>query len=252
MQTATGAYAELTETYHRLGYVTLRDCFTPEEVGEWQAECDRILASDIVNRENIRTPFRMNSGNTPERVDPVVDISPVFANLVADNRLLAPLRALLGDNVILFKDKLILKLPETDGYIMHQDWAWGWQDLCPADDILSVSVQIDGADPENGSIELFGGYHHKLLPPAGLQTNFRADELALIDPERGEKVRTKPGDMLIFHALTPHQSGRNTSTRPRRSLYLTYNAARAGNLRDAYYDAYAARAATSKAGTFFR
>jgi ectoine hydroxylase-related dioxygenase (phytanoyl-CoA dioxygenase family) len=51
-------------------------------------------------------------------------------------------------------------------------------------------------------------------------------------------METIPGDLLIFHSLTPHQSGKNHTTHPRRSLYLTYNAERAGNLRDEYYKHY--------------
>ncbi len=168
-------------------------------------------------------------------------VSPLFEKRVADERILAPLRAIFGAETELFKDKLILKLPGVEGYKMHQDWAWGWQDLCPADDILSVSIQIDGANPHNGCIELFPGNQHQLLTPQGLQTNFRAEEIARIDMEKGEKITTLPGDALIFHSLTPHQSGPNTAATSRRSLDLTYNAARAGKLREEYYDAYRAR-----------
>jgi 2-aminoethylphosphonate dioxygenase len=34
----------------------------------------------------------------------------------------------------------------------------------------------------------------------------------------------------------PHRSGPNRTAHPRRALYLTYNAASEGNLRQAYYD----------------
>jgi ectoine hydroxylase-related dioxygenase (phytanoyl-CoA dioxygenase family) len=60
----------------------------------------------------------------------------------------------------------------------------------------------------------------------------------MIDPARGEKMETKAGDVLIFSSLTPHQSGKNLADYPRRSLYLTFNAARAGELREVYYDHY--------------
>lgn len=231
----------LAQEYWDKGYIALRGLFRPDEVARWQAESDRLLAQEWVEPNNIRTPFRMNTTNAPERIDPVVDVSPVFQQLVADERILAPLRKIFQDGVQLFKDKLILKLPGVQGYTMHQDWAWGWQELCAADDILSVSVQIDGADAANGCIELFPGYHHELLTPPGVQTNFRAGEMERIDLAVGQKMETQPGDVLIFHALTPHQSGRNTATYSRRSLYLTYNAARAGDLKAAYYENYKER-----------
>jgi 2-aminoethylphosphonate dioxygenase len=232
--------------------VTLRGLFSADEVAQWQAECDRLLAQEWVSPQNIRTPFRMGSTQTPERIDPVVDVSPLFSSVARDERLLAPLRAIWNDEARLFKDKLIFKMPGVDGYTMHQDWAWGWQNLCAADEILSVSVQIDGADAANGCIELFPGYHHKLLTPPGLQTNFRAEEVAQIDAARGIKMETQPGDVLIFHALTPHQSGKNTANYSRRSLYLTYNAARAGDLAGAYYAAYKERLGKEGSDRFFR
>lgn len=240
----------LVEQYQQTGYTVLRGLFSAEEAAGWSAECDRLLAQDWVDANNVRTPYRFDSIETPERIDPVLDVSPVFAALANDTRITNTLHAIFGEGAILFKDKLIFKMPGVAGYTMHQDWAWGWQELCPADQILSVSIQIDGADPANGCIELFPGYQHKLLTPPGLQTNFRAEELALVDPNVGEKLTTQPGDVLIFHSLTPHQSGTNTATYSRRSLYLTYNAASAGDLKSAYYDGYKDRLGGE--GKFFR
>jgi hypothetical protein len=233
--------SQLAKEYWEKGYVAMRGLFSPEEIAGWKAESDRLLQQDWVDPNNIRTPYRMNSTIAPERIDPVFDVSPLFQKLMADERILSVLQDIFGEEALLFKDKLILKLPGVEGYTMHQDWAWGWQDLCPADEILSVSIQIDGADASNGCIELFPDYHHKLLTPAGVQTNFRAEEIAEIDLSTGVKMETQSGDILIFHALTPHQSGRNNAAYSRRSLYLTYNAKRAGDLKAKYYDDYKGR-----------
>lgn len=228
----------LIDDYRQHGFVILRDLFTTDEVAAMHRECDRLLGLDLIDPANGRTPYRFGASECPERIDPVVDISPLFAGLTRDPRLVGPIQALLGDRPCLFKDKLILKAPGVDGYQMHQDWAWGWQDLCPADQVLSASLQIDGADSANGGIELIPGQHHQLLTPPGLRTNFRAEELARIDTSQISSPDFNPGDVIIFHALAPHRSGRNQSQRWRRSLYLSFNAERAGNLRQSYYDAY--------------
>ncbi|MFW5829562.1 MAG: phytanoyl-CoA dioxygenase family protein, partial [Planctomycetota bacterium] len=239
-----------TKAYQRDGFLHLPALYAPGAVAAWQAECDRLLASDLVHPDNGRTPFRMQASRNPERIDPVVDISPVFQSLAADRRLIETVALLLGEQPRLFKDKLLLKDPGVAGYRMHQDWAWGWQDLCPADDICSVSIQIDGADPENGAITLFSGYHGSLLTPAGEARNFRDQEIAGIDPARGRIMHTAPGDVLLFHALTPHRSGPNRSDRTRRSLYLTYHAARHGDLRTQYYERYRSDRAYQNGGYF--
>uniref|UniRef100_A0A7S2XD40 HD domain-containing protein n=1 Tax=Lotharella oceanica TaxID=641309 RepID=A0A7S2XD40_9EUKA len=48
-------------------------------------------------------------------------------------------------------------------------------------------------------------------------------------------VETQPGDVLVFSSYVPHRSRVNRSPASRRLLYLTYNAAREGYLRDEYY-----------------
>jgi hypothetical protein len=232
------ALDQLASEYWENGFIVLRGFFSPQVAASWTAECDRLLAQDWVDPNNVRTQFRMNAVETPERIDPVVDVSPCFTELTNDPRITAVVRALLGDEPLLFKDKLIFKGPGVQGYSMHQDWVHGWSELCPADDVLSVSIQIDRADAANGCIELVPGYHREVLTPPGLRTNFRPEELARIDLSQCRKMETVPGDVLIFHSLAPHQSGPNTADYSRRLLYLTYNAARAGDLRTKYYDDY--------------
>ncbi len=239
--------------YWRDGYVALRGLFGTEEIAAWSAECDRLLHSDLVQPHNVRTPFRFNSGNAPERIDPVLDISPIFAGLINDPRILTIVEAIFQDTPLLFKDKLIFKAPGTDGYSMHQDQAW-WQ-MCSADDMLSVSIQVDGATAANGCIELFPGYHDRLLTPAGTLCNFRAEERAQVDLSKGEKIETQPGDVLIFHSLAPHQSSTNLANVSRRSLYLTFSAARVGDLYREHLEKYISRSSKAeemKGQAFFK
>lgn len=213
--------------YWSKGYIALRGLFRPEETAAWSAECDRLLRSEYLSRNNIRTPYKMNSGDYPERIDPVVDISPVFSDLSRDPRILSVVEAIFRDKALLFKDKVIFKAPGTNGYSMHQDQAW-WQ-LCQADDILSVSIQIDGATAANGCIEMFPGYHGRMFTPAGERTNLRPEDMGNVDASTGEKIETVAGDVLIFHSLAPHQSSTNTADVFRRSFYLTYSAERCGD-----------------------
>ncbi len=234
--------ATLTERqiadYWNNGWLKLDGLFTAAEIASWNAECGRLLSLDLVHEDNLRTGFRTIDGTKLiERIDPVIDVSPLFQALVDDPRLLTPLRAIFDDRAVLFKDKLIFKLPNMTGYTMHQDQAW-WQ-MCAADDILSVSIAIDGASADNGCLELFPGHHRSLLTPKGELRNLTQEEIEKhIDLKSGSLIATAPGDVLIFHSQTPHRSGENTSPASRRSLYLTYSAARSGNLYAAHRDHY--------------
>ncbi|MBC8135303.1 MAG: phytanoyl-CoA dioxygenase family protein [Fibrella sp.] len=234
--------------YWETGYLVLSGLFAPEETEAWRAESERLLRSDVVQPNNVRTPFRKNSGEFPERIDPVLDISPLFDALARDARIMDVLHSLFGDTPVVFKDKLIYKLPGTEGYVIHQDQAY-WQ-FCPPDDILSVSIALDAANEANGAVALYPGYHHELLTPVGAKRGIQSEELTRIDTGRRDLIATRPGDVLIFHSLTPHDSAPNTSPHPRRSLYLTYNAKRAGDLQAQQLEDYVQR--NSSGNSYFK
>lgn len=242
--------------YHEKGYGVLRGVFTNDEIAGWKTESARLLASDYVHPNNLRTrPRKINGELVVERVDPVVDVSPLFAALARDERILAPIRRLYNGDMLLFKDKLIFKLPGMSGYTMHQDWAW-WQPF--PRDLVSVMVAIDGADKENGALEVFPGWHRTFVSTPGELRNLHDDEaerIARATP--AEMLETRPGDVILFDGLTPHRSGPNTSDRSRQQLYLSYSAARHGDLYKAqadHYRAYTQRKMTDeeKARLFFR
>ncbi|MBD2844378.1 phytanoyl-CoA dioxygenase family protein [Paenibacillus sp. IB182496] len=227
------------EQYNRDGYLVLRGVFTKSEMEVVQAECSRFLTlEDYLDPLNMRVGYRKleDESRVVERFDPVHDISPVFAALTQDERLLTPLRDIYLDEPQLFKDKLIFKLPGVSGYTMHQDAPY-WQGF-PYEQLISAMVAIDGASAANGGLELFSGYHDRFRTTPGELRNMNEAEIAEIDPQRGTIVETEPGDVILFHSLTPHQSGPNTAEVSRRQLYLTYAPAAAGQLYRAHYQHY--------------
>lgn len=226
---------EQLDSYNRKGYMVVKGAFSKQEAALWQTECDRLLSlKDIVDPLNVRVGFRNVDGtDSVEKFDPLVDISPVFAELVRDERILSPLRDIYLDEPLLFKDKLIFKLPGMSGYTMHQDGAW-WQGF-PIEGLISVMVAVDGASSENGGLELFPGYHDRLRTTPGQLRNMNEAEVAEIDLSKGELVETEPGDIILFHSFTPHRSGPNTADYSRRQLYLTYSPSKNGQLYKAHY-----------------
>ncbi|WP_158299570.1 phytanoyl-CoA dioxygenase family protein [Paenibacillus antri] len=229
---------EQLQSYNDTGYLVLRNVFTEEEVRLWRAECDRLLSlKEYVDPLNLRVAYRkaQNGERMIEKFDPLLDVSPVFGHLFQDERILTPLRDIYLDEPLLFKDKLIFKLPGNTGYTMHQDAAF-WHGF-PYEGLISVMVAIDGATKENGALELFPGYHDKFRQKETLR-NFDEEEIAQIDASKGVIYDTNPGDMILFSSLTPHQSGTNTTQSSRRQLFLTYSPSKNGRLYKAHYQHY--------------
>ncbi|MDQ6910155.1 MAG: phytanoyl-CoA dioxygenase family protein [Actinomycetota bacterium] len=200
-------------------------------MSSYREECDRLERSGIAHPDNLRTHV-LNSERPPDRLDPVIDLSPVLRAVTACSRLTRPVAQLLGDEPSLFKDKVIFKPPGAQGYKTHQDYAyWQWLTASP-DALVTVLVALDAATIDNGAVEFFPGRHKSLLTAPGAPAD--VDE-SILDVS-GEVVETSPGDVVMFHSLTPHRSGDNRSSSKRRQLYLSYNGAAHGNLYRSYYD----------------
>lgn len=149
--------------------------------------------------------------------------------------------ALLGEPAVLYKDKLNYKLPGGAGYSAHQDApAYRFVDVH-----VSCMVAIDDAAEANGCLEVVSGAHDRLWPSDAAGC-IRGD---VVDSMAWQPLPVRAGDALWFHSRTPHRSGPNSSSRPRRALYPTYNARSEGDLREDYYRQRAAElAAASPAG----
>ena len=185
-----------------------------DEVAGLLAEADRLLAMPELFSERGAVA---NSQRRSDRLDPVIDLSPAFAAVARDSRLLALASELLGGEAQLFKDKFIAKPPGAIGYSAHQDGAyWPEMGLDPGR-FLTAALFLDPAGADNGAIECASGRHRALLTAP--------DRIA--DPDEAAiggftTVEAAAGDLLMIHALTPHRSGTNRSPRMRRALLFTY------------------------------
>jgi len=222
--------------YQNLGFIVVRGLFAQACQSEWITECDRlsgILATADANNPRFSGRAHLNLGHIFDRIDPVIDISPVFHRIANDAGLTEACGKLLGEPAALFKDKLIAKPPGTFGYLIHQDYPY-WENLgIPADLMLTAWVAIDRADEENGALELFPGLHHARIPGTP-DAPMDVDE-RLVDTTLGVIIDMEPGDVLFFHSMAPHRSSPNRSTRHRRSLLLTFVPQRFGHLYEQYY-----------------
>jgi ectoine hydroxylase-related dioxygenase (phytanoyl-CoA dioxygenase family) len=224
------------EQYHSEGYLVLRDVFQPREVAALAGEAMTLLArGELIDTANLRCRWadHVETGECMfDCFDPVIDIGPVSRFVARDERILAPLRAIYGEDAFLFKDKLIFKRPGAKGYALHQDYI-SWPEFPTS--FITVILAIDPTDRSNGATEVFPGCHK-----GGLLSKRDGDyhELppTLLGDVASVSLDLQPGDIALFDGMMPHASAPNRSDRWRRQLYLSYNASSdGGDLREAHY-----------------
>jgi len=212
----------LVASYRERGYAVVRGRFSREDITAWQRECQRLWDLVAARPDDPRVQFRnhISGERIADRIDPLLDVSPLFLALSVDPRMMDPVGAMLGGPATIMKAKLITKRPGTHGYGLHQDHPY-WASLgIPPDAMLSIMVAIDVTSPENGALEVWPGLHHSQLP-APPEDPYDVDE-SQVDLTAGELVSLDAGDLLLFHSLVPHRSAPNRSSRPRRAVFLTY------------------------------
>jgi ectoine hydroxylase-related dioxygenase (phytanoyl-CoA dioxygenase family) len=140
----------------------------------------------------------------------------------------APTAQLLGEGAVLFKEKINFKMPGGGGFEPHQDSQAGWEDY--ARNFINVMVCIDEATIVNGCLELAPGQHRRGLM-RGMEPLTEDD----IKDMNFIAHPTKPGDIALFDAYTPHRSEPNPTGTSRRMYFATYNRASEGNHIEQYY-----------------
>ena len=89
-----------------------------------------------------------------QRIEDFCPVHPGFDSLV-HGRLKAACAELLGDEAVLFKDKINFKEPGGAGFKLHQDQQAGWSAYAPL--FLTALVTLDRSTPENGCLEMAQG-----------------------------------------------------------------------------------------------
>ena len=150
-----------------------------------------------------------------------------FGELLRGGIVVEILGELFGDEPVLFKEKINYKQPGGGGFAPHQDAA-AYRFV---DHHISCMVPLDPATPASGCLYVAPGFDAGQLP---------TDQRGRIEDATAAQldwraVPLEPGDLLFFDSYTPHHSDTNTTERPRRAAYLTYNAASLGDHRERYY-----------------
>ena len=170
------------------------------------------------------------------RAENFVDYHAPLSNLCRGlGGLLGLVSALLGQEAVLFKEKINFKLPGGAGFAAHQDTP---AYIGLAKSHVSVLVCVDRFTLENGCLQV--------APPGDGQAwaegvvPLTADGIVTPAAEAAMvflPLECQPGDVVFFSGYLPHRSESNRSSSARRGLFLTYNPLAEGDLHAQYYQA---------------
>lgn len=215
--------------FHRDGYVVVRSAFGDDEmqvIETWTQEL-----TELPEEPDKHWVYHEKSRLDPDeklicRIENIRPFHSGFAQLT--EVLKDPVRQLLAEEAVLFKEKLNFKMPGGDGFKPHQDSQAGWWNY--GSYYITVMVCIDEATEENGCLKMVAGHHRR-----GLLREW--EPLTEEDMEGMEFVScpTKPGDIAFFDSYTPHASEPNMSDKIRRLYFATYNALSEGDQLARYY-----------------
>ncbi len=131
------------------------------------------------------------------------------------------------DEVVLFQDLLVSKVPGAGAINWHQDYSY-WPLERPGGAMMWVG--LDEALVDNGCLHYVPGSHRwgERQPADFIQGSNQPSLPGLppldVDAHLDEVVAvpTRPGDVLIHDSLTWHYSPPNRSDRPRRAFIMTW------------------------------
>lgn len=212
--------------WERQGYLVVRGALDPPTVAAVAAAVDEVEGWAREGGPGLHHFEQTDAGVRLARSEDLDAHQPVLSAVMRTGFLPDLLGEVLGEPVVLFKEKINFKHPGGGGFAPHQD-ATAYRFV---DHHVSVMVPVDPATVASGCLEFAAHHPDRVLP----------HEAGRIDPAwvaaaTWRPVEAAPGDVVVFDSYVPHRSDTNRSDRPRRVLYLTYNAASRGDHRERYY-----------------
>ena len=223
------------DVFDEQGYLIIEGLLTPAMLERCNAEIARLheFAAELEARGDRTTmsfqrePYLdgedANGPPTLRKIEGASDHSKTFYDLAAYPPLLEVLANLLGPDLLLFRDTLMLK-PAHHGSVhaLHQDTAY-WP-MEPAR-LVTVSIALNDATPENGCFKVIPGSHRWPQRQWGAIARKQGEALTDqddLDTSGQIDVPLTAGSALLFHSSIIHGSDANRSPRPRHTALYAY------------------------------
>lgn len=245
MQHAPRASAEELRRWREDGFFVRERVFGEDELERLRAAAERVVGDAEGSAAREGESYRIDGNRYHEAggatiqyehhegsrtirvIEPFHHLDPLFDELIDDERIVAPIRDLVDDEVVaLFTDKINLKRPrEGSAFRWHQDSPY-WTHFCAhVDRLPNVMLTLDAASVANGCFRVIRGSHTRGCLP-GLEGQGVLGPLftdpAHFDEDEQVPIEVPAGSLCFFSPHTVHGSQPNDSDTRRRAVVLTY------------------------------
>jgi len=232
--------ADQLEAYDRDGFLAFDCLFSPEEMGQFREELQRLTVE-----ENLRGSDRLAPEPDSDGLRSIFEVhvlSDVFADLVRSDRLTAIARQILGSDVYVHQSRVNYKSAFSGSkWGWHSDFeTWHAEDGMPAPHALSFTIALTENYPFNGPLMIIPGSHlsfistvgetppdyHKIsllgksLPAGPVD---RAHVTALAKRRGIRQFTGAPGSAVVFDCNCLHASSENITPFARSNFFIVYN-----------------------------
>ena len=217
------------QDFRRQGYLVVLGGFSKADASLIQCWSDELIALPEKSGKHWVYRERHRQNDNTSLIERIEKISPFHCGFQSlSNSLKQPVHQLLGEEPVLFKEKINFKMPGGGGFKPHQDIQAGWDQY--ADFFINAFVSIDESTIQNGCLEICTMPKNKKIYRSWQPiSSAEAGQLHFLP------VETNPGDLIFFDCFTVHRSSNNFSQKARRIYYATYNKYSAGDHLERYY-----------------
>lgn len=218
---------ERLSTWNRNGWLVVDGAIDDSTLGMLRTAVEELTSWATTGGPGLHHFEQTAAGPALARSERFADVHDQLGSFVRSGVVPDVVAGVLEEPATLFKEKVNYKLPGGAGFAAHQDAA-AYRFV---DHHISVMVPIDPATVDNGCLWFAPGHRAGKLATDD-RGRLTDDVVASLD---WQPVEVEPGQLVAFDSYAPHRSETNQTNTPRRTLYLTYNAASRGDFRDRYY-----------------
>jgi phytanoyl-CoA hydroxylase len=216
--------------YRRDGFLLLPGLFDGDSIAHFESRFLELVRDDPARPPNLKLVRDVEVARGVVEPETALhginklmcfEDDPLLFAYATDERLLGPVREIVGEDLTTLSTNVFNKPPGVDArHPLHQDLRYFT--LRPADGIVASWTAISPTTRENGCLAVVPGSHR-----GPLQRHVRPDWEYVnsgfyaaegIDLDERVHIEMAPGDTLLFHPLLLHGSGRNRTRGFRRAI----------------------------------